>query len=204
MRKISFIVLGCLGLSFAFAQTDPFAEVQKTYQTATFVSADIEQQRQVTFISKPLVSTGEFSFARGHGLIWQINTPFYSRLLYRDGEIYQSTATTNSDREKASPDVMSKAMTSIIDDILSGQWRQLDEKFAVTESILLENGHQQVHLKATDRLVAKVVDRLVIDFSELIHSVEFSDVDGNVTKLMFSNQIHQQTPLTDAELAKFN
>lgn len=182
-----------------------FLQIQQTYQTATFIAADFQQQRQVKFISKPLISEGEFVFARKHGLIWQINTPFFSKLLYNDGDIYQSTTDVDkAQMDKADPDMMAAAMTKIMDDILSGQWALLNDKFSVIDSSELTNGDKQVRLKATDQLVAKVVTTLTIHFSKLIETVEFSDADGNVTKLTFRNQTYQQTPLTDAELARFN
>lgn len=176
-------------------------KLKEIHQHSTFIMADFQQSRVVPFISKPLVSEGEFVFARNQGLVWQINQPFYAKQIYTEEGVYQSVGEKT---EKIEADPMNKAIGAVLADLLSGKWVLLEEKFELTDSQTLDDGREQIILTAKDRLVAKVVAHLSITFTDTISAVQFTDSNDNTTTLMFYNQHYKTTPLTEAELAKFN
>lgn len=73
------------------ARADDVLEQIKTRLTATeFVQGQFHQEKRLKFLSKPLISEGEFTFSQGRGVIWNTTKPVVSQLLVSDSRLLTS------------------------------------------------------------------------------------------------------------------
>lgn len=73
-----------------FAHALTLAEIEQQLDPATVLKADFRQQQHLAMLSRPLESTGSLLLIKGHGLQWQMKTPFTSDLKLIDGTLYSN------------------------------------------------------------------------------------------------------------------
>jgi hypothetical protein len=76
--------LGLLLLSFLasplFADSELLTSVADRLVTQEQLQRDFEQEKLLPFLSRPLVSSGELSISRDHGLLWRVTDPVVSEM----------------------------------------------------------------------------------------------------------------------------
>ncbi len=178
----------------------PLLQLQQQYQNARFISADFRQEKQVKFISQPLISQGQFQFADKAGLNWQIEQPFFARTLFVPQGVFKVTASGQSVEEK---DRATLAIADLLQSLFSGRWQGLSEKFSVGKTVMLNNNRWQVTLTATDRWVKKAVTSIqlqgILKHKTAIEKITLRDGKNNLTTITLSHIVLQTTPLSDKQ-----
>lgn len=170
-------------------------QIQQSYQNATFIAAQFQQEKQVKFISKPLVSQGQFQFANNVGLNWQIEQPFFARTLFLPKGVYKIAADGQVSQEK---DQATRAVAELLQSLFSGQWQSLNDKFNIGEREQLDNNRWQVTLTATDQWVRQAVQSIQLQGNaneQHITHLILRDAKGNLTTMTLSDWVQQTTPL---------
>lgn len=178
-------------------------QVQQSHQDATFISAQFRQEKKVKFISKPLVSQGQFQFANKVGLNWQIEQPFFARTLFLPKGVFKVAADGQVSEEK---DRATRAVAELLQSLFSGQWQSLNDKFNIGKREQLDNNRWQVTLTATDQWVRKAVQFIQLQGKsneQYIKRIILRDAKDNLTTITLSNWAQQTTPLHDKQRLLF-
>lgn len=78
-----------------FTHALTLSEIEQQLDPAPVLKADFRQQQHLAMLSRPLVSTGSLLLIKGHGLQWQMKTPFTSDLKLIDGTLYSNGQADN-------------------------------------------------------------------------------------------------------------
>lgn len=178
-------------------------QLQQSYQNATFIAADFRQEKQVKFISKPLVSQGKFQFANNVGLNWLIEQPFFSRTLFLPKGVFKVSKSGQISEEK---DRATLAIADLLQSLFSGQWQSLADKFNVGQSQPLDENRWQITLTATDQWVSKAVKSITLQGKQDLQQIEriiLLDAKGNTTIISLAKIQQQTAPLNDEQRQRF-
>lgn len=206
LQRLVFIVV--LPLCTTSTQADSSSDtllkqLQQSYQNATFISADFRQEKQVKFISKPLVSQGKFQFANNVGLSWHIEQPFFSRTLFLPKGVFKVDESGQTSEEK---DRATLAIADLLQSLFSGQWQSLADKFNVGASETLDENRWQITLTATDPWVSKVLKSIRLQGKQdkqQIEQIILLDTKDNTTAISLYKMHQQITPLNDVQQQLF-
>lgn len=169
------------------------------------------QYRYLKVLKKPLVSEGEFVFAKDLGVIWQQNTPFASTLILKDKQLIQidsqGNISINNAEQAGSSSQMAELMPKLLNALLSGDIQQLEQHFNL--SLLLtpntegQNTQQwQLGLKPTEPLLEKAMPKLVLAGNEQIQTLVLFSRNGDRSRIEFS--AIDESPLTAADTQRFS
>ncbi|MEP5230824.1 MAG: outer membrane lipoprotein carrier protein LolA [Alloalcanivorax sp.] len=78
-----------------FTHALTLSEIEQQLDPAPVLKAGFRQQQHLAMLSRPLVSTGSLLLIKGHGLQWQMKTPFTSDLKLIDGTLYSNGQADN-------------------------------------------------------------------------------------------------------------
>lgn len=174
-------------------------DLQKQYQTASLVSAEFIQRKQLKFIESDLISTGMMRFAKNHGFIWQLDTPFFAKTIFLSSAIYKIDAKGRVSQER---DQGSKAIAKMLQSLLSGDWQGLDNMFKVAQ--YKAGDEWSLKLVAAQPWMARVIENIILYGNDnTINRVEIIDTNKNISHIELKNIQTQNTPLTQAQEADF-
>ncbi|ABZ74948.1 outer membrane lipoprotein carrier protein LolA [Shewanella halifaxensis HAW-EB4] len=172
---------------------------------------DFSQYRYLKVLKKPLVSQGEFIFAKDLGVIWQQNMPFSSTLILKDKQLIQidsqGNININNAEQAGSGNQISDVMPKLLNALLSGDIQQLEQHFSL--SLLLEPNTEgqapqqwQLGLKPTDPLLEKAMPQMVLAGNEQIQTLVLFSRNGDRSRIEFS--AIDESPLTAADKQRFS
>lgn len=141
------------------------------------------QNRQITVLPLPLISTGEFSYHHQTGMIWTTLEPIQSKVRITHHGIQTEIMGTPS------AVAGSAQLATILLSIFSGNLASLTEQFYIQESGDITGWH--LHLTPKNELVANQIAAIDIRGKEITESVAIADANGDSSKLMFT--IQEQT-----------
>ncbi|GIU11352.1 MULTISPECIES: outer membrane lipoprotein carrier protein LolA [unclassified Shewanella] len=170
---------------------------------------EFTQHRYLKVLKKPLVSQGEFIFAKDLGVIWQQNSPFASTLILKDKQLIQIDSQGNisvNDAEQAGgASQMSEVMPKLLNALLSGDIEQLEQHFNLS-LVQAQTGagvnHWQLGLQPIDPMLAKALPKLVLVGDAKIQSLVLFSANGDRSEIAFS--AIDERPLTPSDKARFN
>ncbi|PIE45713.1 MAG: hypothetical protein CSA44_01825 [Gammaproteobacteria bacterium] len=202
MKRLMSLCAFCLiTTAFSGESGSPLSLLQQRYQQATLVSSQFTQEKQTQFISQPLRSTGQFSYAKNHGLIWEITTPFTSRTLFAKGN--NMFIEDNHGRwVKSDNDPLNLAVAELLTELLSGHWDKLQEQFRM-QPATQDQGDWSVTLDAQGRWVKKALQRLILRGNKELQHIVIIDKQGNQTVLTLKNVQLQNKTLTKSQVSAF-
>lgn len=181
------------------ASDERLLQLQQNHQNATFISAQFHQEKQVKFISKPLVSQGRFQFANNVGLNWQIEQPFFARTLFLPKGVFKITANGQVSEEK---DRATLAIADLLQSLFSGHWQSLYDKFNVGKAETLDDKHWQITLTAADPWISKAVPFIQLQGKQdtpHIEQITLHDTKGSLTTIKLSAWVQQTAPLREEQ-----
>ncbi|MGS0679935.1 outer membrane lipoprotein carrier protein LolA [Shewanella sp. 125m-7] len=169
------------------------------------------QYRYLKVLKKPLMSQGEFVFAKDLGVIWQQNTPFASTLILKDKQLIQidsqGNISINNADQAGSGNSLSDVMPKLLNALLSGDIEQLEQHF--TLSLLLgektagDTPQQwQLGLRPRDPLLEKAMPQMVLAGNKQIQTLVLFSRNGDRSRIEFS--AINDKPLTAADKQGFS
>lgn len=181
-------------------------QLTSVYSDTTFFEADFTQTKQVRFMHKPLVSSGQIKFAKNHGLLWIIEQPFQSKTWVNQQGVFK--ANQFEDKKKVK-DPQMKVVAGLLSDLFSSQVNKVARKFTVSDESTDDN-MWQVTLRPDSALIKKVLQSIEVigaesntKISQGIQRIVVTDRNDNVTEIKFSRIKRQHKPLTDQQISDF-
>lgn len=148
------------------------------------VRGEFEQKKVIEALGRPLVSRGDFVFARDHGVIWRTRTPFAQTVqLTRTGITQEQGGqvlfTLSADREPAI-----RAMSEIMLPLFSADFKRLERYFHISGEA--KGGNWRVVLDPIPAVLAQVFRQIRLDGASHIQRVELLEANGDRTEIRFS------------------
>ena len=170
---------------------------------------EFTQHRYLKVLKRPLVSQGEFIFAKDLGVIWQQNTPFSSTLILKDKQLIQidsqGNVSVNDASQAGSGNQMSDVMPKLLNALLSGDIQQLEQHFnlsLVRPETNSADSLWQLGLQPIDPIIAKALPKMVLIGNENIQSLVLFSVNGDRSEIAFS--AINELPLSPSDEARFS
>jgi hypothetical protein len=157
---------------------DVLVQINARLVKTAITQGDFQQQKQLEFLHKPLISTGSFTYHQSKGVIWKTLTPVASLLLVNETKLL-----TESD-EQATP----TAFGQVFKAILGGDLSKLSEGFAMTGSV--QKTAWQLELTPKDALLRKIISTLTLSGDTELRDLELREANGNITHISFARIMH--------------
>jgi outer membrane lipoprotein-sorting protein len=154
------------------------AHISRQLIQSSITQGKFQQEKQLKFLTKPLISNGLFIYHQKQGVIWQTESPLQSILLMNE-----STMLTGEEKQAVPP-----ALGHVFKALLGGEMDQLTDHFVVT-------GKQQgmswsLQLAPKDEFFKKVITTINVTGDSEIRNWELHESGGNVTRIHFTDISH--------------
>jgi hypothetical protein len=168
---------------------------------APTIQGRFEQRKYLADLPQPLVSTGEFQFARDYGVWWHTKTPFESVfVLTRDGMRNRDEGGTEmkiSAAEQPGIAAASRIFFALF---------ALDLKALATDFETFGVGtpaQWQIGLRPRAAALAAVFKDARLDGGDEVRSIELRDAHGDRTDILLSGVELPKQPLTPEQRARY-
>jgi hypothetical protein len=177
----------------------------KPLATASGLRGRFEQRKSLPDLPRPLLSTGEFLFARDNGVWWHTRTPFDSVfILTRDGA--RSRDEGGAETSISSTDQPGVAVAArIFFALFALDFETLSKDFDLYGMPTPNNLHGgwQVGLRPRQAAMAAVFRESLIEGAQHASRIELRDAHGDRTEIQFPEVSTLSGPLTAADRQRF-
>lgn len=190
---LKIVVLLLLLSSQGYAQ-DVLTEVTGRISKTRITQGNFRQEKSLKFLTKPLISTGEFAYHQSKGVIWKTLTPAPSLLLVNETRLLTARG------ELAVPIAFGKVFKAM----LGGDFRQLTEDFNITGSS--RKPIWQLQLAPKEDLLKKIIAGMKLSGDTELRKLEIIEANGNVSRIEFDRITHpsELTPDQEADFARLS
>ncbi len=198
----------------ATAAIDPFARpasveelkallapAQSTLAKAQALRGKFEQRKYLSGVPQPLVSEGEFTFARERGVWWHTRTPFESELILTRAGIVQRDAGGTPLRMSAEQQPALRIVADVFLSLFSLDPRLLAENFQTYGAA--DAGGWVVGLVPRAGTLGGAIARVTIHGRTRVERIELEDRHGDRTAIVLADDGRGAGPLSDSEAARF-
>jgi Outer membrane lipoprotein carrier protein LolA len=216
LRPYSYIAVICFGLVFIGSahaadvfdhpQTaeqlllGPLAQPAAALRGAQLMRGKFVYRKYLQEIPQPLISRGEFVFAREWGINWHTRVPFDSDFVLTTQGITQRDDGKTTLQLSASEQPAVKVVARIFLALLSLDVTSLQRSFALSG---MQQGKQwQVGLRPTVAAIASVFKEATVSGNAQVESLLLRDANGDHTEISFA-EVQYASDVTPAERALF-
>ena len=164
--------------------------------------ARFDQEKRIKVLRRPLISDGRFLFAPRHGVYWHTLTPFETRFVITPKGIRQQSAQKEPLVIDATEQPVIHGFTKVFLALFSGDTRELEDRFEVFFSG--SASQWRIGLKPKGRIMARLIDRIVLEGTEHIETLRVTERSGDVTLISFSELTTEPAELSEEERACFD
>ncbi|MCP3697722.1 MAG: outer membrane lipoprotein carrier protein LolA [Aliivibrio sp.] len=175
-------------------------ELQQQLAQSTLVRGEFKQVRTMQMFSQPLSTSGTFLLDHEKGLLWQQTKPFPINLTLTQNKLRQSIngeAQVMNDSENP----MAFYFTRLFLSLFKGDTDAIEENF--TLQLSGEKDAWTLLLIPTTSPIDSIFKSIKIEGGQYLNRVVLSEVRGDVTEMVFTQQSTQPSSLTEKELAAF-
>ena len=177
-------LLAGLFVSAAVAETD-LSDIQMRLLKSDMLRADFQQEKNLRVLSRPLMSEGKLLFIAGEGALWQVVEPFAVTVLMKSDEIIEWDGEGEMQPMDTSLNPVLHSLGEIILATLAGDTQFLNQHFDVSPTVS-ELGWGLI-LKPKSEELGAVISDVQIFGDRFVEQVQISEMNGDLTKLQFSN-----------------
>lgn len=187
MLKVFLLLLLTIDCSYA---NDVLTEITSRLTKNPFTQGKFQQEKQLKFLHKPLLSTGIFTYDRSKGVIWKTATPVPSILLMNE------TLLLNQQGKQALPPEFGRVFKAL----LGGDLKYLSGDFIISGQA--QKTAWQLQLIPKDELLKKIIKTILLTGDTELNLMELQETNGNLSRIQFSNITHPDH-LTSEQQADF-
>ena len=139
---------------------------------------EFRQEKHLKFLSKPLLSSGTFTYHQSKGVIWKTLSPVTSTLLVNDVKLSVGQG------EQAIPPAFGRVFKAL----LGGELKRLGETFDITGKD--QASGWQVHMTPKDEMLKKIIRSIRLTGDSELRLLMLEEVNGNSTRIQFAEISH--------------
>ncbi len=148
------------------------------------ITGSFQQEKHLTFMRQPLVSTGQFTLRRNQGLYWKVLEPVASLMVVRDG-------TVTLDGKQISDRGVGELLADIMLGFISGKLQGLEQNFHVSGDVLADGWALQLQPRTYP--LSQVLSHIELEGDSYLSRIRVVERSGNRTDMHFS-EISQIVP----------
>lgn len=161
----------------SFSPSEFFAQINAKDN----ISGRFTQERHISVLSLPLVSSGMFSYQQNDGLLWQTETPIKStiKINQRQGVL------TGADLDSLKVVPSSQILAEIFLGVFSGNEEHLSKIFTISPA---DKENYQVKLTPDDSSLEKYVSVIYLGFTDKqqLQSIRLQEANGDRSDIRLS------------------
>lgn len=202
IRKKYIICIAALLSFFSFSvQAVTLADVQTKLTQHVLLRGEFTQTKTMQMFNQPLVSQGYFLLAQEQGLHWQQTQPFAVSLVLIKDKLSQQFADQPAEVIAAQDNPMIFYFSHLFLSLFKGDVDQLGEQFTIEINAKQENWSLLLTPKSAP--LNKVFANISIQGDEFIESIVLTELAGDSSEIVFSEQKNTPNTLTDSEKRVF-
>ena len=151
---------------------------------------EFQQEKHLKILSKPLISTGTFTYSQSKGVIWKTLTPIPSLLLVNEAHLLTGQG------EQSVPPAFGKVFKAM----LGGDLKQLSDGFVITGED--KKNAWTLQLTPKDELLKKIISSIILNGDTELRGLEMQEANGNISRISFT-KISHPAELTNEQQADF-
>lgn len=196
------IVTGFLILLFSpVSQAKSLQEIQRLLASQSVVRGNFEQLRTMEMFSQPLASSGHFILHKKSGLLWQQTSPFSVNLILTNEKLSQQIGNQPAQIMTENENPMAFYFSHIFLSLFDGNTERLNQQF--TSEFSEGQNTWTIELSPHQAPLNNVFSRITISGEQYVDQIELTEVRGDKTTIIFSQQTEQPENLTADERARF-
>jgi hypothetical protein len=186
------------------AEGEALAErVKKRLSDAPVQRGDFEQRKTVKGFKHPLVSRGDYLFARERGVVWRTREPFASTLvLTRERLVSRGADGSNMTAMDARSEPGLRAVNQLLFALLSADLATLAQRFRI-EGQAPDNAPWQLTLTPRDATLGNWLQKVELQGDRQVQAVQWQEASGDSSQIRFSTQVGAAA-LSTEEAARFD
>ena len=171
------------------AESDALAErVKKRLSDAPVQRGEFEQRKSVKGFKHPLVSKGDYLFARERGVVWHTREPFESTLvLTRERLVSRGADGANTTAMDARSEPGLRAVNQLLFALLAADLGTLAQRFQIAGQAP-DNGPWQLTLTPRDAGLAAWLQKVELQGERQVQTVQWQEASGDASQIRFSAQ----------------
>ncbi len=178
-----------------------YHELATTLTKVKTLKANFSQEKKITVLKKPLISSGELIFDRHTGVYWSLTTPYKSKIIIDNEKLTSIDDDNKKIVIKASEQPMLYGFTKIFMAIFSGNTDELKKHFEIY--FKKEKETWQIGLIPTSSELKKVISKILLTGKDnRVHSITLWETNSDITVINFSN-IVEADELSEEDSKKF-
>ncbi|MES1986777.1 MAG: outer membrane lipoprotein carrier protein LolA [Pseudomonadota bacterium] len=175
------------------------------------IRAEFIQTKQMQALKRPLITTGQFTYAQSDGVLWQITQPYHISYVLGEDKIVEIDA-NGLRKERGLREVAGLAQVGrVFRAVLGANASALHSYFDITvpnNSEQNDVGKWQLILKPKQQQISKSLSMITLSGSQFVETIVITEASGDSTTLRFKNiQGFKKTQgvatLTESELQLF-
>lgn len=177
--------------------------IRKRLSDATVRRGEFEQRKTIRGFKHPLVSRGDYLYARERGVVWRTREPFASTLvLTRERLVSRSAdgATTTAMDARSEPGL--RAVNQLLFALLAADLQTLAQRFRI-DGQAQDNGPWQLTMTPRDIALATWLQRVELQGDLQVQTVQWLEASGDSSLIRFSAQAGANA-LSPDEAARFD
>jgi hypothetical protein len=181
-------------------EADVLDQVGKKIEQYPVIRAEFTQTKLMQALKRPLITTGQLTYSRSHGLLWQIFQPFHVSYVLGEEKVVEIDA-NGLRKERGVRDLPGLAQIGkVFRAMLSADASALHTYFDVTAQG--DSDKWQLILKPRQQQISKSLSLIELSGSQFVETILMNEARGDTTTITF-RKTHGATVLSDSESQLF-
>lgn len=177
MKRILAIFLMLFSsMAMAFSEN----ELMQTLQQPQNVQGDFTQSRFLKSLTKPIVTSGQFSLVKSKGLLWQMKKPFDTSLRVTSAGIEQWNGSAWNSNQKFGQSDQIRLFLGLLSGDISALSAQFDASLSGSEK------QWQLTLTPKTLIMKQIFTQIQLRGDALVKEIELNEKQGDRTLIQFS------------------
>ena len=193
------------------AETSVLDQISEKISQYPVIRAEFIQTKQMQALKRPLITTGQFTYAQNDGVLWQIIQPYHISYVLGEDKIVEIDA-NGLRKERGLREVAGLAQVGrVFRAVLGANASALHSYFDITVPVNSEQsdaGKWQLILKPKQQQISKSLSMITLSGSQFVETIVITEASGDRTTLRFKNiqgfkKAQGVATLTESELQLF-
>lgn len=194
------IVISC-SPALAENTAQNLAKISSQLSKNTKLCADFVQEKSLKVLNRPLISNGRMISLANRGVLWEVTTPFPSKVLVKETEMINWAEDGTKTHSSYARSPLFSALTQVFFAMFTGNLDKLETPFTMISNI--SEDAWQLNLTPTGPKLAKVISSIRVTGQEYVEEITIAEVRGDTTKISFHNITSDNCQLRKVEEASF-
>ena len=174
--------------------------------SAAVIRGQFTQHKYLAELQQPLVSSGQFVIAAGHGLIWQIEQPLQVQLVITRQQLVQRSDGEQTTRIDADQQPALRVVTAILMAIFETDTDRLQRYFDVKKETAADGSGWTLTLQPATAGVRKFIQHVRIQGQgeAQVQHIEIQQAGGDHSEIDLQTDSDGPTTLSEKEKALFS